>query len=980
MTELSPTSPFARGTCTTSTPRADAQDIVEPHPPGSRVGRYVVEDAIGAGGMGVVLRAIDPTLKRAVALKLVRGAPDPTRLLREARAIAQLDHESIIEIFDAGEWDGSIFIAMEYFEGAPMNRWVDRRNPDVDAIVHMAIRLANALRSAHLAGIVHRDVKPPNVLVSETGELKVIDFGLARWTDDANLERTGGAARAMLDGVTQNDLLIGSPPYMAPEVLRGAKPSFEADAFAFGVTLYELVHRRRPFQGTDVDALHKAMQDVPSFDEGLPRPVLRAIEGLLQPRPTDRWSLAQAVRALERFATRRTRRRKLALGAATLGLIAAVAASDFGGSECSLTASAVAAPWTEATRAEIGRRWRETASYGDAAWRRLQPKFDAAFVALASARTRACAASDGPEREAALECLDRGLGILEVALQSSRRPTATLVARADEVVQRLPEPHACNDPAQRLRHPPVPHDPHERAEAAQIRAALVEVTLDRVGGRLDDARADIERLEARASALEDASVIADVAFEQGRVLSELGRHIEAEAALRRAMRESLEPNYLTLRARASVALVGELGGGQKLFEAAFEAGRQAEPLVMAAGSPQLRARFALSHAQLLLAAERFAEARQAYGRVAAAHGDYVASAEIDFGMASALISDDRGRGITLLQRALAERVREYGPTHPRVADTRLLLGVMFGYEDRLAEAFEELQAARAIRVELFGEESAAVASVDLRLGVVFVRSDDPDEARRRLESALARLEDDPDNAQFDEVFARTSLGTVYARLGRYDEAIRQHLDALALVDESVGRRHRRAGHPMLNLASTYRRRGALDDAIRWQRHAIEVNEIPHQRARMQLDLARMLAWVGRRDEAVRELDVLCSAPEDDQPYCALAEVGRAEFDLEDGHAVEGLEALLDQVHHVLVHDTDHIAAADFARARNALLQGDRARARSLGRQALQTYALGVAVRDFDQRRVASWLASLDAETRQSITASSGEGCHGTRCD
>jgi predicted Ser/Thr protein kinase len=242
--------------------------------PGTRVGRYLIEREIGAGGMGVVYAARDPELDRIVALKLVRGdsrADTPARLRREAQAMARLTHPNVVAVYDVGAFEDCIFIAMEYVAGQTLARWADA--PRTQREILDAYRAAGrGLAAAHAAGIVHRDFKPENVLVGSDGRVRVGDFGLARMrvaTDSTPPSRfaagaipaaicAGAATRPVL--LTAPGMLLGTPCYMAPELCAGADADARSDQFSFCVALFTALHGERPFEGDTFAALVDSMR------------------------------------------------------------------------------------------------------------------------------------------------------------------------------------------------------------------------------------------------------------------------------------------------------------------------------------------------------------------------------------------------------------------------------------------------------------------------------------------------------------------------------------------------------------------------------------------------------------------------------------------------------------------------------------------------------------------------------------------------
>ncbi len=231
--------------------------VGRPLPPGTAVGRYIVHKVIGRGGMGIVYGAVDPTLGRRVALKLVRdGRRRPSarfreRLQREALALARVSHPNIVSIFDIGTTDHGTFVAMEYVRGIDLRRWLRGCARSVDEILQVFTAAGEGLAAAHAEGLVHRDFKPTNVMVTPDQRVKVLDFGLARGraSTDPWLDATDGPLLARR--LTLADTVVGTTGYMPPEQLLGREVSPASDQFAFCVALYEALHGVRPFPGTN---------------------------------------------------------------------------------------------------------------------------------------------------------------------------------------------------------------------------------------------------------------------------------------------------------------------------------------------------------------------------------------------------------------------------------------------------------------------------------------------------------------------------------------------------------------------------------------------------------------------------------------------------------------------------------------------------------------------------------------------------------
>jgi eukaryotic-like serine/threonine-protein kinase len=218
-----------------------------PLQPGDRLGPYEIVGPLGAGGMGVVYLARDERLERHVAIKLLPhdaegDASARERFRREALAAAALDHPFICKIHEVGEYDGHPYIVMEHIEGQTLDALARTGPVPIRQMLDIAHELAQALEAAHRKGLVHRDLKPTNVMLTEHGHVKVLDFGLAKQVQgDARLERSTEAA------LTDAGTRLGTPAYMSPEQILGADLDPRSDMFSLGTMLYELIAGAIPF-------------------------------------------------------------------------------------------------------------------------------------------------------------------------------------------------------------------------------------------------------------------------------------------------------------------------------------------------------------------------------------------------------------------------------------------------------------------------------------------------------------------------------------------------------------------------------------------------------------------------------------------------------------------------------------------------------------------------------------------------------------
>ncbi|MGH7319158.1 MAG: serine/threonine-protein kinase, partial [Candidatus Rokuibacteriota bacterium] len=250
-----------------------------------RIGKYRIVAHIGRGGMGSVYKAHDPLLDRMVAVKVMSEGADVdsdarARFLREAQSAARLNHPNIITVYELGEEHGRVFIVMEILEGEPLSRVIDRVPPiPLRQKLAVMIQICEGLGFAHQRGVVHRDIKPGNVFVLENGQVKILDFGIARLTT-SDLTRTG--------------FLMGTPNYMSPEQARGRRTDARTDIFSAGVVLYELLTGRKPFAGADYfETLERLRSEEPTW--------LGEIEPDLPSGLVDAVHRAMAKDAAERF-------------------------------------------------------------------------------------------------------------------------------------------------------------------------------------------------------------------------------------------------------------------------------------------------------------------------------------------------------------------------------------------------------------------------------------------------------------------------------------------------------------------------------------------------------------------------------------------------------------------------------------------------------------------------------------------------------
>jgi len=321
--------------------RALADDELPALAGGELVGRYHVVARIGSGAMGTVYAAHDPELDRKVALKLVRtrkvaGSLGHSRLQREALALARLSHPNVVAIHDVGVRGDEVWIAMEYVPGRTVTRWLAESTRTWHEVLDVMVRVGRGLEAAHASGLVHRDVKPDNVMIGgdslRSYRVVVTDFGLARAIGEAQSSPPIPSEPSPLASeVTNAGALLGTPAYMSPEQLMGRTADARSDQFGFAVMLWEGLFGRRPFAGANAYELAAAILGgairPPARCHGVPAGLRRIVERGLARDPDQRHaSIGAMVDALEREAARvRRRPRWIALAGATITVLALLA-------------------------------------------------------------------------------------------------------------------------------------------------------------------------------------------------------------------------------------------------------------------------------------------------------------------------------------------------------------------------------------------------------------------------------------------------------------------------------------------------------------------------------------------------------------------------------------------------------------------------------------------------------------------------------
>lgn len=459
-------------------------------PSGLRLGRYVLLYRVGSGGMGVVYAAYDPELDRKVAVKVLRRQPrhapseDLARL--EAQAMAKLTHPNVVMVHDVGTHGADLFIAMEFIGGRTLKVWLQEEEPSWNDIVETFVQAGRGLAAAHRAGVVHRDFKPSNVMVSDDGATKVLDFGLAQhWTSSST---PGGKADFDRDPdhPSTPGRLVGTLAYLPPERLQGIADDPRSDQFSFCAALWQALYGVLPFPAQGIAQYGTRLQKEPNSGEApsrsIPSWLRQALLRGLSREPSQRFDSIEALLAAISPQRRRRRRRRWQGIAATL-LTASMAGwlwqRSLSNTPCGDAGTRLVGIWDAPRQQSIQIAFLDTGlSFAEASWQSVSRLLDAQATAWIDQHTETCEATHLRGEQSAerlderMACLDRNLGRLRALSESLQQADASTVIGAVEAASELPSPAACGQQGSSTPRPPLPEDPALRRDIDTIRASL----------------------------------------------------------------------------------------------------------------------------------------------------------------------------------------------------------------------------------------------------------------------------------------------------------------------------------------------------------------------------------------------------------------------------------------------------------------------------------------------------------------------------
>ncbi len=987
-----------------------------------RIGRFTAVRQLGSGGMGVVYMAYDEQLDRKVAVKLLVGRPTAdnaslghARLLREAQAMALVSHPNVAAVYEVGTFEDQVFVALEFVEGKTLNAWLADRPRPWREVVEMFAQAGRGLAAAHAAGLVHRDFKPENVLVGDDGRARVLDFGLARASRDlqtlppliatADVRATTSSLNLKL---TQAGSLVGTPAYMAPEQYMRAALDARSDQFSFCVALWEGLYGTRPFAGQTLPEMMAAVTRgeprVPRQHRPVPAWVHAAALRGLHVDPEKRWpDMASLLSALTRDPARR--RWRIARRVAGVGVVAAALATwsyvrELQAGACTGAAEELAGVWDGERRVDVVTAIEATAvPYAGAVAEQVATSLDAYATEWISAHTQACEAT-AVRREQSQELLDRRMTCLDERRAAMRALIDVLVVADAGVVERaalaadgLPRIQPCADRVYLQARVRPPDDPDTARQVDGLRERVARARALQVAGKFAEARGIADEVEAAASALGYAPLMAEVDRLQGELLIPSGKFQDVAARLRRAYTAARVAGYDELAADVATRLLGTAVGSEAQFAVGWvwrdvaegEVTRLGDPLAasdlahetgnlaMRAGDyPRSEAELVRAlalrepvvgprHSSLIELLNDLGSARERLGKFSEAATCYaraMALAEAELAADHPLVAEatdnlgeiaqTQGRydeALGYLLRGLEIRERVFGSENLRVADSLTNLGILSESLGRAADSEAYFRRVLVVHEKLLGPETSMTALTRANLGALLHIHGNEEEAEVMLRHALATQEKVLAPEHPDTVFPLSNLALTMRARGQPQAAIDLLVRALRVTEKASGAEHANAAGIRQNLGSMLAQLGRHDEALAEFNKAREIREKAlgpghPDVALLRADIAAILVQQGKypaAEEALRaSVDALEAALGREHPDLGHPLVSLVDLLLKTGRAGEALP-LAERA--LQLRSSDEAASRELAAARFALAQalvagrGDKNRATALAREA-----------------------------------------------
>lgn len=667
------------------------QDSNQPHP-GDRFGRYIILERLGRGGMGVVYGVYDADLDRKIALKLLRDngriaegvTEGRARLLREAKAMARLSHPNVVTVHDVGTFAGRVFVAMEYVDGTTMTRWGRRPGLTWREIVEVFRKAGEGLAAAHAAGLVHRDFKPDNVLIGKDGRVKVTDFGLARAVEsghvDAEARVTIGDQRQIIDDLTQPGLVMGTPPYMAPEQGAGVPADHRMDQFSYCVAFFEALYGKRPFRGKTRAELRAQILEgrvrEPPRGHQVPKWVHEIVLRGLVADPDRRWPSMDAI--VERLKGRPRRKRRAVAGLVGAGVVGAlsVGAVTFPDTHCPNPDERLQGIWDHDQRVEAREGLLATERpHGEDSWIRVERSIDAytktwkdQFSAVCNARQHTPQMAEVLGRRE--QCLDERLAEVSALVDLLANADVSVADQATWAASTLSELTPCTGSA-------MSWAMTNSADANDGRALRIALARAGIYARIGEPYRGLPLVHdviERAKSNGDNSVTASASRLLGLLQARAGELDAAATSLEKAVLQATRTDQHRLAAEAANALI--TASGAKDYHEGLLWGWYAETAIERLEEHELED--ADRHRQM-------GELYLSHGRLSEAQEQF---------------------------EAASVRFREHlGDRHPALAHTLLALGQTLEQQGRTTEAMAQYSRALQIAQQAYGHAHPALLPV-----------------------------------------------------------------------------------------------------------------------------------------------------------------------------------------------------------------------------------------------------------------------------
>ncbi len=797
---------------------------------GTCVGRYLISDVLGQGGMGVVYRAFDPDLGRPIALKMLTVEKSPgqntdvcaesrSRLLREAQALAKLSHPNVVTVHDVGTFENAVFIAMELIEGKTLGEWLRSDKPTPEEIMTVIMAAGRGLAAAHREGIIHRDFKPANVIVGKDQRVRVLDFGLARATDEQGAEDQSATARQIAEpadtpdwqessgsvnylssSLTQAGTIMGTRNYMAPEQFEHRPLDERVDQFCFCVVLYEALHGFRPFEAKSNRLLVKRMfagrvklPEKTVLPDWRMKVILRGLQG----EPEERYSsMEQLLAALDHdpFAVvrqaRAKRRKKLLLAGAILFFLGSVALGLWYGTTkgsrlCKGAGDKIASVWPDSVRAEIKAAFLATGRpNAQDTFERVAKQFDKYADAWVTMSTEACEAAHVHGSQS-FQMMDLRMACLERRLDEFFAVTQLFVTQTDkEVLNKavkiafgLSNLSVCADDDALSATIPPPADPKTRAKVKSLRKRLGEIGVLINAGKYEQTMVIAKEVLAAAKQSAYLPLEAEALLRLGKALDNTGKYGQSVQTLKSAALLADSCGHDQVRAKALTTLVFVVGYLQANFEEAKKLAERARGvLVRLNDKGELLTTWNNNIGIVLSKRGEYDQALKHFEkglelekeRLGAEHTD-VASSDNNIGLVY-FRTGKLDRALLHLERALKVMVATLGPEHPDVAAAHNNLGLVYFQKGEYQLVGEHYQKALSIWQKTLGPDHPDVAGAHNNLGIVFAREGDLERAQRHYEKALIIWDNALGPNHILLVWALSGLGSIKLQQGHIAEA------------------------------------------------------------------------------------------------------------------------------------------------------------------------------------------------------------------